>query len=435
LLISLYIIKCLKNEGPKYGYHINPSKGKYLIGRCDSVERSEQVRSRLVDSLGLSNNIIINHPDNNPSDITLEEKKRIYGVKVVGSFIGTPEYIRHNLEIYLEDLKTNADKLMKHKDLQEIMILFRDSFNKKPLHIFRTINPIFTPEFANQFEVLKRKILCSILGFDSPDDLSDLHYKIAQLSIKEGGLGVQDHWLIGQAAYTASIISFHQKCSKILMEDVDLTTIVESSMIGQFILLSKLFCGTGKFCMTVHELLETKATSTKTLQGSLTDWLHKVSVDDIKATVKNKSAQWYKWMHNLTRGDGACGKWLETLPTYEKFRMNSIPFRICLRYRMFLPTINFSHGAKCICKDHPVLDPYGHHLASGCFIGGHGSNMHYGLVREVNNILHYGGFATRKEEKNIFVDTIPNHALSDDKQRGLRTDISVLDYNGFGNKL
>jgi hypothetical protein len=87
----------------------------------------------------------------------------------------------------------------------------------------------------------------------------------------------------------------------------------------------------------------------------LTDWLHKVSVDDIKATVKNKSAQWYKWMHNLTRGDGACGKWLETLPTYEKFRMNSIPFRICLRYRMFLPTINFSHGAKCICKDHPFI--------------------------------------------------------------------------------
>ena len=33
------------------------------------------------------------------------------------------------------------------------------------------------------------------------------------------------------------------------------------------------------------------------------------------------------------------------------------------------------------------------------------------------------------------MDTLPNHILSDDKQRGLRTDISVLDYNGFGNKL
>ena len=114
----------------------------------------------------------------------------------------------------------------------------------------------------------------------------------------------------------------------------------------------------------------------------------------------------------LSRDNGACGKWLETLPTYEKFRMNPTPFRICLRHRMYLPTINFAHGSKCVCKDHPVLDQYGHHLASGCFIGGHGSNTHYSLVREINNILHYGGFATKKEEKNIFVDTLQNHILS-----------------------
>ena len=64
-----------------------------------------------------------------------------------------------------------------------------------------------------------------------------------------------------------------------------------------------------------------------------------------------------------------------------------------------------------------------------------GSNTHYSLVREINNILHYGGHATKKEEKHLFVDTLPDHPLSDDKQRGLRPDISVLNYNGFGNKL
>ena len=168
------IIHCLKTEGPKYGYHINPSKGKYLIGRCDSVEQSEQIRARLVNEFGLADNIIINHPDNNPSVTSLEENKKIYGVKVVGSFIGTPEFIRNNLDLYFQDLEICANKLMNHKDLQERMILFRDSFIKKPLHIFRTINPIFTQEFASKFECLKIKILCSILGFES-SDLSDLH--------------------------------------------------------------------------------------------------------------------------------------------------------------------------------------------------------------------------------------------------------------------
>ena len=374
------------------------------------------------------------HPDNNPSVASLEENKKIYGVKVVGSFIGTPEFIRNNLDLYFQDLEVCANKLMNHNDLQERMILFRDSFIKKPLHIFRTINPIFTQEFASKFECLKIKILCSILGFES-SDLSDLHYKIAQLSIKEGGLGLQDHWLVGKAAFVASAINFHRNFEKLLTADSDLAIISNESFVGQFISLSQLFCGVDKYCTSVFDLLKIEITNSKTVQGILTEWLHKLSISDIKVAVKNKSPQWYKWFNNLTRGDGACGKWLESLPIYEKFRMNSMPFRICLRHRMFLPTINLAHGAKCVCKDHPVLDPYGHHLASGCFIGGYGSNTHYSLVREFNNILHYGGLATRKEEKNIFVDTIPNHALSDDKQRGLRTDISVLDYNGFGNKL
>ena len=431
------IIKCLQEKGPSYGYYINPLKGKYLIGRCDSVEQSQVIRSRLVNNLGLSNNIIINHPDNSPLDISLEEKRKLYGVKVVGSFIGTPDFIKDSLASYLQDLEIAAKKLMEHKDLQERMILFRDSFIKKPLHIFRTVNPLFTQEFANKFECLKIKILCSILGFDSTNDLSDMHYKIAQLSIKEGGLGLQDHWLVGKAAFLASVISFHQKFRKVLTVDANLAVISEGSFLGKFISLSKLFCGTdtSKFCVSLFDLLDTQITNTKTLQGILTEYLHKLSIGQIRSEIKAQSPQWYKWFHSLTRGDGACGKWLESLPTYEKFRMSSIPYRICLRYRMYLPTINFAHGSKCICKEHPVLDPYGHHLASGCFIGGHGSNTHYSLVREINNILHYGGHATKKEEKNIFVDTIPNYVLSDDKQRGLRTDISVLDYNGFGNKL
>jgi hypothetical protein len=53
------------------------------------------------------------------------------------------------------------------------------------------------------------------------------------LSIKEGGLGLQDHWVGGKAAFVASVISFHQKFKKVLMADVDLTNISEESFVGQ----------------------------------------------------------------------------------------------------------------------------------------------------------------------------------------------------------
>ena len=266
-------------------------------------------------------------------------------------------------------------------------------------------------------------------------DLSVLQFKVAQLSIKEGGIGLLNHSLVGKAAYVASIVSFHQKYLRVLLGNANLSLIPQGSVVGQFLLYSKSFCGTDKLCPSVYELLDLKGTKIKSLQGTLTDWLHQSDVETIHNSVKAESMHWFKWVRSLTKGDGACGKWLEALPTYEKFRMTAIPYRICLRYRMYLPTVNFSNGSHCICKERPVLDAYGHHLASGCFIGGHGSNTHYNLVREVNNILHYGGHATKKEEKHLFVDTLPDHPLSDDKQRGLRPDISVLNYNGFGNKL
>ena len=428
------IIRYLQEKGPKYGYHINRNKGKYLIGLCESAEHSQAIRANLVQEFGLSDEIIVNHPDNNPSDIPLEEKRKLYGVKVVGSFVGTPEFIRSKLDSYLQELAVGAEKLIAHTDLQERMILFRSSFIKKPLHIFRTINPLYSQDFAAKFEEIKMKILFSILGMEA-NNLPALYYKVAQLSIKEGGLGLLNHSLVGKAAYVASLVSFHQQYRRILLGNVNLALIPQESVVGQFILLSKLFCGSDKLCPSVYELLESKATKVKSLQGSFTEWLHQSDVESIHNSVKVESLHWFKWVRNLTKGDGACGKWLEALPTYEKFRMTAIPYRICLRYRMYLPTINFSNGSRCICKERPVLDPYGHHLASGCFIGGHGSNTHYNLVREVNNILHYGGHATKKEEKHLFVDTLPDHPLSDDKQRGLRPDISVLNYNGFGNKL
>jgi 23S rRNA A1618 N6-methylase RlmF len=173
-----------------------------------------------------------------------------YGVKVVGSYIGSSEFIKHQLDVYFQELEDSASKLMNHKDLQERMILFRDSFLKKPLHIFRTVNPKFTQEFARKFEVLKIKVLCSILGFDSSEHLSDLHCKIAQLSIKEGGLGLQDHCLVGKAAFVASVIGFHQKFKKVLTADVDLSNISEESFLGQFMSLSQLFCGVDKYSST-----------------------------------------------------------------------------------------------------------------------------------------------------------------------------------------
>ena len=136
------IIKYLQDKGPNFGYHINRNKGKYLIGLCESVEFSQAIRANLVQEFGLSDGIIVNHPDNNPSDISMEEKRKSYGVKVVGSFIGTPEFIRDKLDSYLQELAIGADKLIAHDDLQERMILFRSRLKSLCIFFGRLIQSI-----------------------------------------------------------------------------------------------------------------------------------------------------------------------------------------------------------------------------------------------------------------------------------------------------
>ena len=95
------------------------------------------------------------------------------------------------------------------------------------------------------------KILLSILGMET-GDLSALQYKVAQLSIKEGGLGLLNHSLVGKAAYVASIVGFHQKYLRVLLGNVNLSLIPQES-VGQFILFSKSFCGTDKLSSSLYD--------------------------------------------------------------------------------------------------------------------------------------------------------------------------------------
>ena len=86
--IMLRTIQGIKEDGPKYGYHLNPDKGTYLLGRCETAEDARQRKATLV-KLGLNPDIIRVHPDNTPIPI---HAAFLYGAKVLGSYIGSPEY-------------------------------------------------------------------------------------------------------------------------------------------------------------------------------------------------------------------------------------------------------------------------------------------------------------------------------------------------------
>jgi hypothetical protein len=123
--IIVRIIEFLKTEGPKNGYKINAIKGKYLLGVCESY-LAAQVRKQQLMQLGLSESIIVLHPQN---DTTVAECD--YGL-ILGSYVGRPLYIENMLQIYGDELSREADSLISYPDSQGRWQMFKRCFTKKP---------------------------------------------------------------------------------------------------------------------------------------------------------------------------------------------------------------------------------------------------------------------------------------------------------------
>jgi hypothetical protein len=70
------------------------------------------------------------HPDDAAMDIRINEEnllkiKANYAAKVLGSYIGTPEFILKNLAKKMTSLKEEALLLLEHRNIQERYIFLR----------------------------------------------------------------------------------------------------------------------------------------------------------------------------------------------------------------------------------------------------------------------------------------------------------------------
>ena len=122
------------DEGPEVGYHLKRTKGVYLLGRCE--DRAEAVRRKvaLIARFHFDPAMIRIHPDNGGD-------KLLYGVKVLGSYVGSEESIANRLEKTLAELKKEADAVTTVGSLQIQYLLLRWCFCQKIIHLLRTIPP------------------------------------------------------------------------------------------------------------------------------------------------------------------------------------------------------------------------------------------------------------------------------------------------------
>lgn len=127
----------------------------------------------------------------------------------------------------------------------------------------------------------------------------------------------------------------------------------------------------------------------------------------------------------LSHQNEESGKFLEAVPQYPRLVMKPNVFRCSLRYRLFMHQENIIEGTVCNCSYKTIIDPFGHHLATGCGLENLRRETHDQIVEELEMIIKYSGKSTKREEANLFLDIDPDNP--DDNKR---PDITVLNPGG-----
>jgi hypothetical protein len=407
--VMIRIIEHFQTYGPEFGYFFKNHKGKYLLGKCGSFTVASERKAALARNFGISNSIIVCHPDDCPHDAVTST---IYGASILGSFIGTENYVQVQLQLYLEELISVGNQLLQYPDIQGRMILFRKCFCSKPIHIFRTIPPAICRNFTTCLEHYKQSFLQSTI-----DALIDpTVYSWMQLDINQGGLGINNYANTSIAAYAASFLTFslqhhnrgfaiQEACNSIVHTGVLPPTTCVPPAIDHFL---GCLLHLGFDTITSPGALEEVFVLSDTPgAGSLQSHFHRrltnKAISDLLTTLPSHKIAWLTSLQNPV-----AGSWLDTTPKNLKFKLSNPDFISSLKYRYMLPLSAHVAGIRCDCCRNGQVDALGHHFATGCRKYGLRIRTHDALVFELNSLLHYAGYRTKREEANVFSARIGN---------------------------
>ena len=88
------------------------------------------------------------------------------------------------------------------------------------------------------------------------------------------------------------------------------------------------------------------------------------------------------------------------------FKFTNEEYRNALCYRYLITNPLYKPELKCICKEKITLDPYCHHLVSGCKSHGCRIERHNLVVQEVEYICQYADRHTKREEQDCFITDV-----------------------------
>lgn len=385
-------IRYIRDKGRKYGYIIKPNKGGYLIGKCDTAQEAIERYNTLTspeEGIELGTNIVHIHPDNleeaeaDGVELPLKysegeltdplKRQQAYGVKILGSFIGSDLYVKARVEEVLHEWNKTARCLIELPFYQQRMLLFRQCFNMKPIHLLRTLPLRFTTVLAERFRELQKEILASMFHQELEDGLMDL----LCLPIAEGGLGMLNFYDVQRVAHCASFFGFKDLRTAYVSylennpQALHARDPFMRSLHDELVLLKEYMDlpedATDEDVINALDRLaeETRRQKYDTFQHTLYRLKNARRKEDLEEFLRDNRQKTYQ--HACMKNETA-GKWLEVIPRFKNMEINNSAYTIGLCFRYLLPQPLIDERQRCpLCsKQSSRIDKTGHHFVSGC---------------------------------------------------------------------
>jgi hypothetical protein len=440
----LSAIDYIENNGKYFGYKINYSKSVYLLGKAHDNTNyfdftSQLLNRKLISTTLLFNPILYNYYVNhiptfneiiNPNQFLTEN----FGVKLLGTFIGTKDYLSSKIGKYIDEIIKFKNNLIVYPHHQSRQIILLYSFCNKLNYIFRTTN---LDSLDNLIQIFTESKINLLLKSLTKDFIDDIHIDQAMLPIRLGGLGIIDSILTANSANIAGFLSSYHEIQHHFpqINNIDITfndfKYIKNSIAYYYdhiINENNVIIDNNNNDVAIDNmknLIKNYAhqTNSFSLQKIFTNQMLHYQYNLFKNKLEEiPGCQHLTWFTSIVQP--YTGSFLLATPKYNETTFSNAEFSTALSLRLFLPLPTLRNDQKCNCKNNVSIDSTGHHLTTGCNVDGMRQSNHQAVQQSLNSIFTSCGLTCRLEEKYCFNRNDPNNKL--------RPDISIINSNIIG---
>ena len=429
----LQAITYIKEIGPQGGYDMHSGKGGLLMSARGSFLLALLDKQKYIAVSDLESNLIKIHPDDARIDdvndaaihgVDLEllqferemimvEREKQCGVTVLGVFKGSNAYIREQMSGKLEDWKQQALKLESVENHQYRYCLLRYCFIPKIDHWLRNMDTQHTIPTANGFDLLKKKIMLSIL--EKPE-ISEDTWKLCRFVSSMGGLGLRHAVMTAYVGRTAAKIDVY---SYMLVRRLNFATLVimwNSTLLTTITFIASAASREDKVVeLDVQKIQQLRRSadpedvdmkSTQSMLSKMVDEAKHFNL--IRGLIDSNETNKAAWLVSTECPNGTAAAHINCIPNNSSRSFPNPVFTVLMCLRLFLDISGLPTRCSCNSRkrnqrgERALIDSRGHHLISACPSLAFGIQAHNAMVRILQSIAQAAGYHVKREPQEAF---------------------------------